>query len=324
MSFYFKTSRLLVSRCNSIALQVPKNVRNIKRWVAPTLRELNKRSKNVSSNEEIQKRSTFIEWNYNSEVFAFGKRLQENFNLVTLQRAFVHSSFITQEENRQKQLGIENPEIMLQDNDSLITAGQRLLFDYVTAFLEHSLPKVPDEGIRAFTTYLTSISNLAVISKNLGTFDLILSDNIDDLTLANTLLALIGALHESSGDEKTYLFVRDFICTQLNQKDLYEIWEISSPFESLRSYCLQNKLAVPECRIIGETAKNTVLSAFHVGIYSKKILIGQGFGEDVETAIQTASIKALRKFYGISDNMRPFDFRIKLENKYSEKVKLNG
>lgn len=288
--------------------------RNIKRWIAPTLRELNKRSnKIVSEKEEIEKRNTFVEWNYDSEVYAFGKRLRENFDIAYLQRAFIHRSYIAKEEMRQKNLGVENPEINLQDNSALIKAGQYLVIDYVTAYLEHSLHKVPKEGIQAFAAYLTSVSTLANISKNLGTFDLILSENIDDFTMADTLLAVIGALRESSGDEKVYSFVRDFICTHLNQKDVLDIWKISAPFESLKSYCSQHNLANPEPRLIGESAKNTVLATFHVGIYCDKNLVGEGFGEDAQTAIRTASIEALHKFYGVGDNMKPFDYSLMLE-----------
>lgn len=240
-----------------------------------------------------------------------------------LEQAFVHRSYITREEIRQKDLGVDNPEIML-DNSSLIKTGHHLVTDYVTAFLEHSLPKVPSEGIKALTSYLMSVSTLATISKNLGTSDLILSVNIDDFTLADTLLALIGAIRESSGDEKAYSFIRDFICTQLNQKGAFDIWDILDPFESLRNYCLENKLGEPIPRLIGESAKHSILAAFHVGIYSNKNLIGQGFGEDVETAVKTASMVALRQFYGIGDNLRPFDYSIILEKKCLKKAKLRG
>lgn len=274
--------------------------------------------------EEYKKRNTFLDWNYKSEVYAFGQRLQENFDMTHLHRAFVHKSYIVKEEARQKELGLENPELNLQDNDSLRKTGHDLVLDYVTAFLEHNLPKVPRECITAYTAYLTSVSALAHISKNLGTSDLILSDKIDDFTLADTLLAILGALQISSGDEKAYLFVRDFICTQLNQTDVLDIWEIVAPFETLKNYCAENKLGEPEPRLIGDSAKNTILAAFHVGIYSNKNLIGQGFGEDIQTAVDTASIQALRKFYGIGDNMKPFDFSISLEKKSSSKAKLRG
>lgn len=244
--------------------------------------------------------------------------------MAQLQKAFVHRSYINKEELRQKELGVENPEINLEDNSSLVKTGHDVVVGYVTAFLEHSLPKVPKEGINAFCAFLTSVSALANISRNLGTSDLILSEKIDDFTLADTLLAVIGALHSSCGEEKAYTFVKDFVCTQLNQKDVCDIWEIPTPFEYLKHYCSQNKLADPEPRLIGESAKNTVLAVFHVGIYSNKSLIGQGFGEDVQTAVQTASLEALRHFYGIADNMKPFDFSLSLERKLSQKAKIHG
>lgn len=38
---------------------------------------------------ELEKRSNYAEWNYSAEVFAFGKRLKEDFKPELLTKAFI-------------------------------------------------------------------------------------------------------------------------------------------------------------------------------------------------------------------------------------------
>lgn len=38
-------------------------------------------------------RSSFLEWNYEAELYAFGKRLGENFDRQILKQALVHRSY---------------------------------------------------------------------------------------------------------------------------------------------------------------------------------------------------------------------------------------
>lgn len=90
------------------------------------------------------------------------------------------------------------------------------------------------------------------------------------------------------------------------------MWEIERPIETLREYCKINKYAEPEPRLLGDAGKNTILAAYHVGIYSDRRLLATGFGEDVNTAIEVAAINGLKKFYDI-ENPRPYNFKINLK-----------
>lgn len=69
-------------------------------------------------------RNTYLEWNYDVEIYAFGKRLKEEFDPQLLRTAFTHRSYIIQQEMKQRDLGIENPDIKLQDNRELIEEGE--------------------------------------------------------------------------------------------------------------------------------------------------------------------------------------------------------
>lgn len=72
-------------------------VRNIQRWVAPTLRELEKRKKKMGP-QLPDPRSQYLEWNYDAEIYAFAKRLGETFQDTLLRQAFRHRTYIIQQE----------------------------------------------------------------------------------------------------------------------------------------------------------------------------------------------------------------------------------
>jgi len=289
------------------------NTRNIKRWVAPTLKDIKNRKTKMGPPQPVN-RAGFIEWNLNSELFAFSKRLHEDFNPQLLQEAFTLRSYIIQEEQKQQEVGIENPVTNLKDNSELANIGADLLSTYVEMFISSQIPRLPRAGIQSVRDYLLSDESLANVSQHIGTKDLILSAEFppDEPTLATTFKAVIGALNKSSGNEKTYEFIRDFVCTQLNQKDIESMWLMERPIEILQEYCKINKIGEPEPRLLGDAAKNTILAAYHVGIYCDRKLLAAGFGEDLNTAIEVAAINCLKKLYDI-ENPRPLNFKISLE-----------
>ncbi|EDW95772.1 39S ribosomal protein L44, mitochondrial isoform X1 [Drosophila yakuba] len=290
--------------------------RNIKRWVSPTLRELAHRQKKLGP-QKPERRAGFVEWNQRSELFAFSQRLGESFKVSQLQRAFTEKSFAQREEDRRRQLGIEESDLQMPHNSDLVEKGQHIAHAYVEAFLQHQLPKVPNDGHHAITSFLLSTETLAHVSSHLGTKDLIQSTVYPPSaeSLAKSLYAVIGALASSSGIEKAFLFVRDFICTQLNQRDLLEVWTPQDPIQLLENICQERKLGEAEPRLLADCGKNTVLGAYQVGIYANRQLLGKGFGEDLKTATETAAIDALQSFFDTRDNRRPFDFSIHLKPK---------
>lgn len=309
----------LVNVSGKLARTIPRflfsanQTRQVHRWVGPTLRELKHRREKMGPEAELP-RSSHSDWNYKAEIFAFGKRLSEQFDSGVLQQAFTHRSFIAQEERKQLDVGIEKPEVGLRDNRELVQLGERLIGEYVEAFLLTALPKLPTEGIRSIAAALTSQEKLANVSKHLGTKDIILSAEfpITEQLLAETLSAVVGALQKSSGDERAFLFVRDFICTQLNQQDVNDYWQIENPLELLQVYCKEKKLGEPEPRSIGLVGKNTLLAAHRVGIYCNKQFVGSGYGEDIDTAIDEAARDCLRQLFGTELNMKPIDFGLQL------------
>lgn len=139
------------------------------------MKEIAARKKKFKIPESYKQRSGFIEWNLPAELYAFGKRLNENFKPDLLQQAFTQRSYIIQEELRQQVVGIEEPELNIKDNLELADRGDEILRKYVEAFIKYHLPNYPSEGVAAIKDYLLSTERLAHVSQNLGTKDIILT-----------------------------------------------------------------------------------------------------------------------------------------------------
>ncbi|CAD6991847.1 unnamed protein product [Ceratitis capitata] len=276
--FHLRTSlRFLILNKSNAPLPVLDQTRCFKRWVAPTLRELRKRQKKLGP-QEPQPRSGFIEWNYRAELFAFGKRLHEEFQLPMLQTALTQPSYIEKEKVRQTELGISEVDINMQDNYELSERGAYLTNECVQAFLKHSFPLIPLEGIVAFKEYLLSTEMLSHIAAHLGMTELLLDSDYPPSkeSLARSLLAIISAIEQCNGQERAFLFIRDFICTQMNQRDVFDMWNIEDPEVLLKQICEERKLGEVEPRLIGNCGKNTVLATYYIGLYVNKKLIGKG------------------------------------------------
>lgn len=95
----------------------------ISRWVAPTLMELKKREDKLGG-KKVTPRNTFLEWNLEAELFAFGKRLNEDFDSDLLLEAFTDRSYVIKEEMKQKEMNID---IKVKDNRQLAEEGKCII-----------------------------------------------------------------------------------------------------------------------------------------------------------------------------------------------------
>ena len=94
--------------------------------------------------------------------------------------------------------------------------------------------------------------------------------------MADTFLALIGALAESVDANHAANFVKDFLIVILAEKDLTEIWNPAEPVKILNDILRKQNRSPTEPRLIGQTGQNTLLVAYHVGMYSDKEFLGSG------------------------------------------------
>jgi len=291
--------------------------RQVHNWVRPVIYQLRGRRK-VEYNRHPErakppKRSNFIEWNYRAELYAFGKRLGENFEESLLTQAFVDKSFVHEERKRQEELGL-NPETVTlprMDNTELVKRGEELLNKVLASFLQKEFPKLPNEGIKAVVERLTSDPILANISSLVGSKDLIQCNEHppSESTFASTFKATVGALELSSGAERMETFVVDFVASHLCGKDIHDFWDIAKPWHMLLQLTkAEGKTMEP--RLLRQAGTNTLLAVYVVGVYDEnKKLMGTGIGETLDIAQEMAARDVLRSYFGTQCPIRPFTFQ---------------
>ncbi|KAL1140137.1 hypothetical protein AAG570_000069 [Ranatra chinensis] len=249
--------------------------------------------------------------NYDAELYAFGKRLGEEFDKELLRQALTERSYIVQEENRQKSVGIES-DLDLSDNNFFVFEGEQLMSDYVTQYLKTNLPRLPSEYIKNIHDFLLHEDTLADVSKNIGLDDVVLCAEfpVEKTTLARALKGVVQALalSEGGGNARAKKLVRDFVVTQLAGQDLTPLCSPDDAVGTLSAILQEQGRSPPEPRLIGQAGCNTILAAFQVGIYVDRVLIGKGFGESIEEAKEVAACDALWRMWDVAPNRQPFPF----------------
>ncbi|XP_008688628.1 39S ribosomal protein L44, mitochondrial [Ursus maritimus] len=316
--------RCLLARAGAPILVPP--VRGVKKGFRAAFRfqkELERR-RLLRSPPPPVRRSEKPNWDYHAEIQAFGHRLQETFSLDLLKTAFVNSCYIKSEEAKRQNLGIEKEAVLLnlKDNQELSEQGTSFSETCLTQFLKDAYPDLPSEGIKSLVDFLTGEEVVCHVARNLAVEQLTLSAEFPVLppVLQRTFFAVIGALLQSSGPERTALFIRDFLITQMTGKELFEIWKIINPMGLLVEELKKRNVSAPESRLTRQSGSTTALPVFFVGLYCDKKLIAEGPGETVLVAEEEAARVALRKLYGFTENRRPWDYSKPKENLRREKT----
>ncbi|GJQ78077.1 hypothetical protein Trydic_g2419 [Trypoxylus dichotomus] len=258
--------------------------RCIKRWVAPTLRELQRRRDRIGP-PKPEPRSTYLEWNYNAEIFAFGKRLGEEFKEDVLRRALTHRSYTKSQEDKDG--------IQIDDNSVFIEKG----YNIISSFLKQQFKeKYPHIIVNVLHDHLMTTEMLAYVASHIGLRDIVLCSDfpVEDTTMANTFASIVAALEISSGKERAEKFVKDILVAQLNGRDIYDVWKLDDAFGYLK-FMLKDRDIEP--RLCNESGVTTVLANYQVGLYSNKELLGIGFGETIDIAKHTAALDAIQRIY---------------------------
>lgn len=294
--------------CRNISLS---QVREKKRWMKAYTYLMAKKLK-LEGPPPPTPRSQQPHWDYHAEVQAFTHRLHENFSLELLKTAFINPCYLQMEQEKRKGLGVESETaaLVLKDNVQLSKKGSVFAESFLTDWCRASFLSLPAIGVESIVGHLTSPTVITYVARNLGIEDLTMSAEfpVPDDVLCSTFMAVIGALQESSGAERTGLFLRDFLVTQLIGKDLFDMWTVVNPMGLLVEELTKRKIPLPEPRLIRSAGASTVLPLYFVGLYSDKKLLAQGPGETLAAAEEEAARVALRKLYGYTENCRPFDF----------------
>lgn len=86
--------------------------------------------------------------NYDAELYAFGKRLHEEFNDDLLRKALTEKSYVSKLAEEQRKVGIESSIDDSFDNRAMVAEGEQIMNDFVALYLRHALPRLPEEGIQ--------------------------------------------------------------------------------------------------------------------------------------------------------------------------------
>ncbi|XP_062988264.1 large ribosomal subunit protein mL44 [Elgaria multicarinata webbii] len=260
--------------------------------------------------EPPMRRSEKPNWDYHAEVLAFGHRIHEKFSLNVLKTAFVNRCYIKHEESRRQSLGLEKEAVALnlKDNNELSLQGTSFTCSYLKQCFEEAYPEMPPAGIEALVNFLTSEESVSYLARNLSLQDLTLCAEfpVPPTVLQHTFFAVIGALLQNSGPQRTEIFVRDFVIPQLIGKELFEMWNVMNPMGLLLEELAKRKISAPEPRLTRQSGATTALPLYFVGLYCDKKLLAEGTGETILAAEEEAARVALRKLYGFTENRRPW------------------
>jgi large subunit ribosomal protein L44 len=259
--------------------------------------------------EPERPRSIWINWNYDAEIYAFGKRLGEEFKSSTLKQAFINSSYIVRETEKRSKLGVESDvaQVELTDNSQLAQCGEQVSSEYIVKYLKHSFPLLPDVCIRSIVSRLLSTETLSYIAANLGVKDLVQTAEfpVSADTLSSVFKAIVGAVHQDQGSQRSDLFIQDFIIPQLIGKDILDLCSIKNPMGLLADALKREGRAEPEPRLLWSTGTETILASYVIGIYCNKKLIGKAPGETVSIGEEMAARDALRRLWNIAESRAP-------------------
>ncbi|KAM6932752.1 large ribosomal subunit protein mL44 [Lycodopsis pacificus] len=294
--------------CRNVSLS---QVREKKRWMKAYTYLMAKKLK-LEGPPPPKPRSQKPHWDYHAEVQAFSSRLHENFSLELLKTAFINPCYLQAELRRRQGLGVDSEitALVLKDNIQLSERGVSFTKSFLSDWCRASFPILPRDGVESVVRHLASSAVVTDVARNIGIEDLTMSADcpVPDDVLHSTFMAVIGALTESSGAEKTGLFLRDFLGTQLIGKDLFDMWTVVDPMGLLVEELTKRNVPLPEPRLIRSAGASTVLPLYFVGLYSDKKLLAQGPGETLVAAEEEAARVALRILYGYAENHRPLDF----------------
>ncbi|XP_034237601.1 39S ribosomal protein L44, mitochondrial [Thrips palmi] len=273
------------------------------------LREILRRKKEAGPEKKYH-RNTFLEWNYSAELYAFSKRIGENFEGNFLQQAFTQRSYVVKQETLNKDLGLDDPDRFLEDNRSLAAKGEELSRNFVARYLRTALPCLPEEGILHIRDHILKEDNIAKVLCSIGADELILCTDFptETQTKVSTFYALVGAVEASSGPERGSLFVRDFLITSLSGQDIHALCMPEDKLGALSQIFLREGKEAPEPRIISQVGMNSIIPCYRIGLYSEKKFLGSGAGESIQDGIDNAALNVLWKLWDMPDGKLQFPF----------------
>ena len=314
-------ARLLPSLVKTASgkLNYYQQIRNVRIYRERTVRAMYWRGRSFDAiKHPVARRSSYEDWNYRSEIFAFSRRLQENLSEDTLRQIFAHPSYIKSFEENQSKFNL--PNINLKSNASLAQRGQELLDHCIKPYLRYTFSKMPEDGIIHITEYLKSDEVLTDVASWIGCKEVILSAEYppEAITMANTVRALLAGIESDLDIDRTRRFIVDIIVSYLNDKNILDdVWIIPNPKETLNHILANSQMPAYEPRIMFQTGIKTLEPCHVLGLYSNQKFLGSSAGETLEIAEHCAALDSLQRLFDLRESRAPFIY-----GEASEKIDL--
>jgi large subunit ribosomal protein L44 len=260
--------------------------------------------------KEPTPRQKLTEWNHRSEMWAFVKRLGEDMSEDRLKTVFTDQSYISMERKKRDEMGIQGLDLSITDNQDYALQGQSVMSPFIKKYLRYFLPHLPEEGIAALHDFLMDRDSLADMGTWLGVPEIIFCDNYypDEEMIATTLKAFIGALSEEKGNKHAEKFIIDFIMTYMNDKHIFEIWDLTDVRSVLRQVLQNQGMGDFESRLARQTGQHTVEATFQVALFVDKKMIGTAAAGSLADAEEMAAFDALKRMFKIRPGEYIFRF----------------
>ncbi|VBB27398.1 unnamed protein product [Acanthocheilonema viteae] len=248
------------------------------RWERPYLKDLYHR-RMLAGADPVLSRSAYPNWNYDSEIYAFGHRIgAPETKKDVLIRALTDSSFYQRadiaEESANAQPTKQESYEMKEHNKQLIQLGSEFLWKNTCAYLRYGLLRAPEELITSLALKLTDDEQIANLATYLGINNLIRTAEFppSNISLCNAFKALLGSLPY----QRAIALIRNVIIAQLIDLDIEEVFPLAEPFAVLRCFMSSSAGLEIEPRLLRSAGEISAEPIFIAGIYANRKLIGQG------------------------------------------------
>ncbi|PIK42320.1 putative 39S ribosomal protein L44, mitochondrial [Apostichopus japonicus] len=235
--------------------------------------------------EPLMPRSHKENWDYESELFAFGKRIGEDLEDSILRQALRRPIIIIDSAGKGGGATLPQPDnaILSESGPDTLTAAGFSAEDhclYLVTFKPtfHTFIKTSDRWNKSNIRLPVENGASESYSETSGLGDVIRDFPVPAEDLKITFLAIIGAIFEQ-------------------HEKLYDIWGPEDPMGLLVRLLEEDGRSPPESRLLREASKNTYTPLFMVGVYSNKELLGWGPGETIEVATTEAAAVALKNLF---------------------------
>src|SRR5207253_1395062 len=105
----------------------------------------------------------------------------------------------------------------------------------------------------------------------------------------------IGALSEEKDDKQAHKFIIDFIMTYMNDKHIFEIWDLTDVRSVLKQLLSNQGMNPYESRLVRQTGQHTIEATFQVALFVDMNMIGTAIASSLTDAEEMAAFDALKR-----------------------------